>query len=207
LSVPMSDSDVKVVHEEFWRWVFRKEDGPNHPLKISDGGEAQIEHGSVLIVGGSLPDSIPKNRILKIPQDIEYIFIPAENCVYTEADGDGETDQELLDKANRDMMDSKARVSVNEAEQKIRRLSAHMFSSPLKVEQCISGAGNSGKGEGQGCIKNSAPGETRAAAACDCVIMSASSLKSQDIIKIEGIGRAGADKEPGRIDITYKVHK
>jgi hypothetical protein len=204
LSLP-APNQIKDADEEFWRWIFRENDGPNHPLKISNNGTAQIQLGSLLIVAGSLPDNIPKNRLLQIPPGIEYVFVPAENCVYTEADMDGQTDQELVDKANKDMTDSRGRVSVNDVQQKLNRLPGHTFSPPLNIVNCIAGAGKSGKGEGESCTKDMAPGGTNAAAACDYAIIPANTLKSGHIIKIEGIGRAGANTAPGRIDVTYKV--
>jgi hypothetical protein len=204
LSLP-TPNQINDADEEFWRWIFREDDGPNHPLKISNNGKAQIQLGSLLIVAGSLPDNIPKNRLLQIPPGIEYVFVPAENCVYTEADMDGQTDQELVDKANKDMTDSRGRVSVNNVRQTLNRLPGHTFSTPLKIEKCIAGAGNSGKGEAESCTKNMAPGATKAASACDYAMIPANTLKSGYIIKIEGIGRAGANTAPERIDVTYNV--
>ena len=108
---------------------------------------------SLPIVAGSLPDyGQPKLCLLQIPPGIDNVFVPAENCVYTYADGDGETDEELIDKANRDMADSKGRVWVKDEEQTLGRLSGHTFSPPLKIEKCIAGAGKSEKGEGESCF-------------------------------------------------------
>ena len=202
---------IQEAHEEFWRWIFSVDDGPNHPLKISNDGEAQKRIGNILILAGSFPDpdKIRKNRLLHIDSetkpDIEYIFVPAENCVYTEADMDGQTDQVLVNKANEDMLDSKASVLVENVPQKINRLPGHAFSPPLNIVKCIAGAGKSGKGEGESCTKNMAPSVTKAAAACDYAIIPASSLKSGHTIRIQGIGRAGPNQEPGYIDVTYKV--
>jgi hypothetical protein len=205
LSLP-TPNQIKDADEEFWRWVFREDDEPiRHPLKVTKNGKAQIQLGRLLIVAGSLPDNIPRNRLLEIPPGVDFIFVPGENCVYTEADKDGQTDQALIDKANDDMTDSRARILVNGVEQTIRRLPGHTFSPPLDIQKCIGGAGKLGKGEGESCIKGNPPRQTRAAAACDYAIIPANTLKSQDIIKIEGIGRAGPNQEPGRIEVTYKV--
>ena len=199
-------NQIEDADDEFWRWIFRENDGPNHPLKISNNGTAQIQLGSLLIVAGSLPDNIPKNRLLQIDPGIEYVFVPAENCVYTEADMDGQTEQDLVDKANKDMTDSRGKVSVNNVQQTLNRLPAHTFSPPLIIEKCIAGAGNSGKGEGESCTKNMAPGATKAAAAaCDYAIIPANTLKSGSVIKIEGVGRAGENTAPQRIEVTYNV--
>jgi hypothetical protein len=207
LTTPTQD-EIEDADEEFWRWIFRENDGPNHPLKISNDGKAQIQRGRLLIVAGSLPDDIPKNRLLQIPPGIDNVFVPAENCVYTYADGDGETDQELIDKANKDMADSKGRVWVKDEEQTLDRLPGHTFSPRLNIQKCIDGAGKSGKGEGESCAKGMPPEETRvAAAACDYAVIRSDTLKNGDIIKIEGEGRAGTKTMPRRIDVTYKVQK
>jgi hypothetical protein len=203
-----TEEEIKDAHEEFWRWVFRENDGDNHPLKTSSGNQTtKIQHNSLLIVAGSFPDNKPKNRLLQIPASVNYVFIPAENCVYTEADGDGSTNQELEEKANKDMADSQGKVWINDDEQKLRRLQGHTFSPLLEIQKCIEGTGHSGRGEGQSCIKGSPPGPTKAAAACDFAIIPANALKSKDIIKIKGIGRAGPDQQPGNIDVTYDVEK
>ena len=198
-------NEIQDAHEEFWRWIFRENDGPNHPLKISNNGRAQIQHRRLLIVAGSLPDNIPKTRSLQIPTGVDNIFVPGENCVYSQADGDGNTDQELLDKANRDMADSAAKVLVNGQQQTISRLPGHTFDPPLNIQNCIGETGKSRQGEGESCTIGRAPRETKAAAACDYAIIRADTLKSGDIIKIEGKGRAGTNETPGRIDVTYNV--
>jgi hypothetical protein len=199
----LTQGQIEDADEEFWRWIFRENDGPNHPLKISNGGKAQIQRGPLLILAGSLPDNIPKNRTLAKHPGIEYIFVPGENCVYTMADGDGQTPQDLVNKANNDMTNSQAKVSVNGARQTIHRLSGHKFSPQLDIQKCIDGAGNSGKGEGSSCVRGQAPRDSQAVAACDYAIIPADTLNSGDLIKIEGIGRAGP--ATGHIDVTYRV--
>lgn len=203
LSLP--NDEIADAHEEFWRWIFRENDGPNHPLKVSNNGRAQIQRGRLLIVAGSLPDSVTRNRLLQIPNGVDNIFVPAENCVYTEADEDGQTNQELIDKANKDMDDSKGEVWVNQDKQKLERLPGHEFDPLLNIEKCIAGAGKSGKGEGKSCTKGTPPGPTKAAASCDYIIIPTNSLKSGYKIRIKGIGRAGPNQQPGRIDVTYEV--
>jgi hypothetical protein len=201
----LTQGQIQDADEEFWRWIFRENDGSNHPLKITNGGKAQIQRGPLLILAGSLPDNIPKNRTLEKHPGIEYIFVPGENCVYTMADGDGQTLQELVNKANNDMTNSQAKVSVNGTRQTIHRLSGHTFSPLLDILKCIDGAGNSGKGEGASCVGRQAPRDSQAAAACDYAIIPADTLNSGDLIKIEGIGRAGPNQVTGHIDVTYKV--
>jgi hypothetical protein len=201
----LTQGQIEDADEEFWRWIFRENDGPDHPLKISNDGKAQIQRGPLLILAGSLPDDIPKNRTMKKLPNIEYIFVPGENCVYTMADGDGQTLQDLVNKANNDMTNSQAKVLVNRVRQTIHRLSAHTFSPLLDILKCIDGAGNSGQGEGASCLRGRAPRDSQAAAACDYAIIPADTLKSGDIIKIEGIGRAGPNQVTRRIDVTYKL--
>jgi hypothetical protein len=187
-------NELKEADEEFWRWIFRKNNGPNHPLEISNGGKAQTQFRSILIVAGSLPGVGPKNRSLQIPAGIESIFVPADNCVYTEADSDG-SGQELIDKANSDMAKGTGNVSVNGKAQTVELLSGHPFS--LNIQQCIDGTGKSKNGEG--CKNGTPPRETReAAAACHYAIIRANTLKSGDIIRITG--RKGED-----VDVTYNV--
>jgi hypothetical protein len=202
LSMP-TPNQIKDANEEFWRWIFREDDNSDHPLKRSNNRTAQIQRDSLLIVAGSLPDNMQRNRLLQILSGIEYVFVPAENCVYTEADNDGQTDQVLIDKANQDMLDSRARVLVNNVQQPINRLPGHTFSPPLDIQKCISGTGKSGRGEG--CMSGGPPGPTRAAAACDYAIIRANTLRSGDTIKIEGVGRAAPNQVRGRIDVTYRV--
>lgn len=196
-------NQIKDANEEFWRWIFREDDGGNHPLKRSNNRTAQIQHDSLLIVAGSLPDNIQRNRLLQIPSGVEYVFVPAEDCLYTEADNDGQTDPVLVDKANQDMVDSRATVLVNNVQQQIKRLPGHTFSPRLDIQKCISGTGKSGNGEG--CMSGGPPGPTRAASACDYAIIRANTLRSGDIIKIGGIGRAAPNQVSGRIDVTYRV--
>ena len=200
-----TQSQIEAANEEFWRWIFRERDGPTHPLKVSNGGEAQIQRGQLLILSGSLPDDTPRNRTLRKVPGVEYIFVPGENCVYTTADGDGQTPQDLVNKANSDMTNSQAKVSVNGMRQTIHHLSGHTFSPLLDILKCINGAGKTGKGEGASCVKGQRPGDSQAAAACDYAIIPADTLKSGDLIKIEGIGRAGPNQETGKIDVTYRV--
>ena len=200
-----TQSQIEGANEEFWRWIFRERDGPTHPLKVSNGGEAQIQRGQLLILSGSLPDDTQRNRTLRKVPGVEYIFVPGENCVYTTADGDGQTPQDLVNKANSDMTNSQAKVSVNGTRQTIHRLSGHTISPRLDILKCIGGAGKTGKGEGASCVKGQAPRDSQAAAACDYAIIPADTLKSGDLIKIEGIGRAGPNQETGKIDVTYKV--
>jgi hypothetical protein len=201
----LTQGQIEDADEEFWRWIFRENDGPNHPLKISNDGKAQIQRGPLLILAGSLPDNKPRNRILEKLPGIEYIFVPGENCVYTMADGDGQTPQDLVNKANNDMTNSQAKVSVNGMRQPIHRLPGHTFAPLLDILKCIDGAGNSAKGEGASCVGGQAPRGSPAAAACDYAIIPADTLNSGDLIKIEGIGRAGPNQVTGKIDVTYKV--
>lgn len=201
----LTQSQIEDADEEFWRWIFRENDGPKHPLKVSNGGEAQIQRGPLLILAGSLPDDIQRNRTLKKPPGVEYIFVPGENCMYTMADGDGQNPQDLVSKANNDMTNSQAKVSVNGMRQTIHRLPGHTFSPLLDILKCIDGAGKTGKGEGASCVRGQAPRDSQAAAACDYAIIPADTLKSGDLIKIEGIGRAGPNLVTGKIDVTYKV--
>jgi hypothetical protein len=204
----LTQVEIEDADEEFWRWVFRVNDDSDHPLKISDDGMAQLQVGKLLILAGSFPDDIPKNRLLKIPSGVDYVFVPGENCVYTKADEDGETEKELIDKANNDIAKSEAKILVNDDKQELQRLPGHAFSPLLNIQKCISLAGRSGKGEGESCTKNKAPGETFAAAACDYAIISVNTLKSGYTIKIEGKGRVRPDTPnmvPGKINVTYKV--
>jgi hypothetical protein len=187
-------NEIKEADEEFWRWIFRENDGPNHPLEISNDGKAQTQFRSILIVAGSLPGDGPKNRSLEIPASLESIFVPSDNCVYTEADSDG-SGQELIDKANSDMAKGTGNVSVNGEAQTVELLSAHPFS--LDIQHCINGTGKTKKGEG--CENGTPPHETMgAAAACHFAIIPAHTLKSGDIVRITG--RKGED-----IDVTYYV--
>lgn len=187
-------TEIEEANEEFWRWIFREKDGPNHPLEISNGGKAQTQFHSILIVAGSLPDGGPKNRSLEIPGGVESVFVPSDNCVYTEVDSDG-SGQELIDKANNDMAKGNGNVSVNGKSQTVELLSAHTFS--LNIQRCINGTGKAKKGEG--CKNGTPPKETRgAAAACHYSIIRANTLKSGDIIRITG-------RKGEAIDVTYNV--
>jgi hypothetical protein len=196
LSLP-TPNEIKEVDEEFWRWIFRENDGPNHPLKISNGGKAQTQFRRILIIAGSLPGEGPKDRSLQIPAGIEFIFVPADNCVYTEADSDGRG-QKLIDDADKDMAKGTGNVSVNGNNQPLEPpLPGHSFSPPLDIQQCITGTGKAKNGEG--CTKGIPPGRTEAAAACHYAIIRANTLKSGDIIRIAGRKGEGID------GVTYTV--
>jgi hypothetical protein len=173
---------IRAANERYWSWVFSENDGPNHPLKISSGGEAQKQDGNMLIIAGSLPRGGKKDRSLRIPSSIEFIFTPAYSVVSTEADGDGSTDQELINNANRDIGGDAANVSVNGKAQTVSLLEPHLFM--LNISICIEGTGRNGRGEG--CTKGTPPGITRAAAASKYSIISSKDLKVGDRIEISG---------------------
>ena len=92
-------NQVKAVDERFWSWIFREDDGPNHPLKVSNGGEAQERIGNMLILAGSLQGGGQKDRSLRIPAGVESIFVLADGIVSTDADGDGVSDRRFDQKS------------------------------------------------------------------------------------------------------------
>jgi hypothetical protein len=185
---------IKEAHERIWSWIFSKDDGPNHPLKISNGGEAQERIGNILILAGSLQGDGKKDRSLRIPTGIESIFVLADDIVCTEADGDGATDQDLMKKAEEDtsQTEGKVEVSLNDNPQTVDLLKPHSFT--LDIQKVIDGTGNNKKGEGT-LPNGNPPGQTRAAAACYYAIIPANALKAGDIITVTGRG----------IDVTYTV--
>ena len=185
---------IKEAHERFWSWIFSKDDGPNHPLKISNGGEAQERIGNMLILAGSLQGDGKKDRSLRIPTGIESIFVLADDIVCTEADGDGATDQDLMKKAEEDtsQAEGKVEVSLNDNLQTVDLLKPHSFT--LDIQKVIDGTGNNKKGEGT-LPNGNPPGQTRAAAACYYAIIPANALKAGDVITVTGRG----------IDVTYTV--
>jgi hypothetical protein len=187
-------NQIKAVDERFWSWIFREDDGPNHPLKISNGGEAQERIGNKLILAGSLQGGGQKDRSLRIPAGVESIFVIADDIVCTDADGDGASDQDLIKKADEDIRDGvgKVKVSLNDKSQTVDLLEPHSFM--LNIQKVIDGTGNKGKGEGT-LPDGNPPGQTRAAAACYYAIIRAHSLKAGDRIKISGRG----------INVTYTV--
>lgn len=191
LSTP-ARAEIKEADEEFWRWIFREKDGPNHPVRISNGGKAQTRLRRMVIVAGSLPGDGKKDRLLQIPSGVEFIFVPADNFVCTVADGDGPNDQDLINNANSDIHGGSGKVSVDGKPQTVDLLEPHLFT--LNIRECIAGTGKNRMGEG--CTKGTPPGETRAAAACHYAIIRADTLKSGNIIEING---------RGNIDVTYKV--
>ena len=186
----MSSTDtnqIEAAHERFLSWIFSVDDGPNHPLKISNGGEAQERIGDMLILAGSLQGAGQKDRSLRIPAGIESIFVLADDIVCTDADGDGASDQDLIKKADEDIRDGegKVRVSLNDMPQAVDLLEPHSFM--LNIQKVIDGTGNKGKGEGT-LPNGNPPGQTRAAAACYYAIIRADGLKAGDRIKISGRG-------------------
>jgi hypothetical protein len=184
-------NQIKAADERFWSWIFRDDDGPNHPLKVSGGGEAQERFGNMLMVAGSLQNDGKKDRSLRIPDDIESIFFPADNVVCTQADGDGPSDQDLINNANNDIRGGTGNVSVNGKRQRVDLLDPHLFT--VDIQKCINGTGRNGRGEG--CTTGTPPRQTRAAAACHYAIISARDLKNGDRIEISGRG----------IGVTYTV--
>lgn len=199
MSMPSLD-EIKDADEEFWRWVFTKNDGGNHPLKTSNGGKAQTRSGRMLIIAGALsgePNPMPRDRSLEIPrQGIDYIFVPADNCVYTRADGDGADERALVDNANRDMASGTGNVSVNGNSLALNLLPGHPFKPQLDIQKRIKGSGKSKNGEGW--TNNMPPRNTIAASACHYAIIRSSALKSKDTIRITGEAGTG-------IDVTYTV--
>jgi hypothetical protein len=185
---------VKQAHEKFLSWIFSVDDGPNHPLKVSDGGEAQKQFGNMIIVAGSLQGGGKKDRSLRIPAEIESVFIPVDDIVCTEADGDGHGDQDLIKKAHDDISDGKgkAKVSVNDKSQTVDLLEPQSFK--LDIQKVIDGTGKKEKGEGT-LPNGDPPRQTRAAASCYYAIVPANNLKTGDRIEITGRG----------INVTYNV--
>jgi hypothetical protein len=185
---------IKTADERFWSWIFREDDGPNHPLKISNGGDAQERIGNMLILAGSLQDDGKKDRTLRIPAGIESIFVLPDNVLCTKADGDGASDQDLMKKADVDIREGKGKVkvSLNDKPQTVDLLKPHSFT--LNIQKVIDGTGKNRKGEGT-LPNGNPPGQTRAVAACYYAIIPADSLKPGDVIKISGRG----------INVTYTV--
>jgi len=188
---------IRAAHERFWNWIFSVKDGVDHPLNKSGGGEAQERFDNMLIVAGSLQGGGRKDRSLKIPKDIKYIFVPADNCMDTVADAatDGKpTDRDLIDNVDRDIRGAAeiAKVSINDSPQGVDLLPPHLFS--VNIQEAIEGTGRSRKGEGLrggGQLKIS----TMGAAACYYAIIPADKLQPGDTIKITG----------RRIEVTYTV--
>ena len=184
----MSGADpdrIRAADERFWSWIFRQDDGPTHPLRVSNGGEAQEQFGNMLILAGSLQKDGPKDRSLKIPDGTEFVFVPADNFVCTEADGGGSSDQKLIELANEDIRGGAeiAEVLVNSNRQSVHLLQPHLFM--LNIRKAIRGTGGSGRGEGTSAGKQ-LPLQTRAAAACHYAIITANELKNGDKIEITG---------------------
>lgn len=178
---------IKEAHERFLSWIFSTDDGPNHPLKISNGGEAQERIDNMLILPGSLQGDGKKDRSLRIPAGIESIFVVADDIVCTEAGGDGASDQDLMKEADQDISDGKGKVkvSLNDKAQTVDLLKPHSFT--LDIQKVIDGTGNNSKGEGT-LPNGNPPGQTRAAAACYYAIIPANDLKAGDRINISGRG-------------------
>jgi hypothetical protein len=176
--------DCKKLHEGFWDWIFKTPDGNNHPLKVSGGGTADLKVGNALILSGSLQRDGQKNRSLRIPDGVEFIFVPADNVLCTDSDGDG---PDLIACATNDINRgaNRAHVTVDGRPQGVSPLPPHEFD--LNIRQRIVGTGNSGQGEPLG--------QTKAAAAAYYAIIPANSLRSGNSIRISGRD----------IDVTYNV--
>jgi hypothetical protein len=187
---------IRTAHERFWNWVFSVNDGPNHPLNASRAGMAQEQYDNILIVAGSLQHAGNKNRSLRMPPGagIEYIFVPADNCVDSLADGGGPSEQDLINFINNDIRGANgiARVSINGSPQGVDLLQSHLFS--LTIQSAINGSGRNRMGEGTSQGRHP-PLSTMAAGACYYAIISANTLRPRDTIEI--IGR--------NINVTYTV--
>jgi hypothetical protein len=176
--------------QAFWEWIFSTPDNQNHPLRVSNNGQAQERRGNFLMLAGSLPGDGPKNRVLTIPPGIDSIFVPADNNLKTVTDEDGDDDPKLTNEANNDDAEGTANVKVNGQNKPVNRLPAHCFD--INIRQRIRGTGtkkNQGNGE--------QVGRTRAAAACHYAIIPANTLQSGNTIEI--VGRNGT------ITVTYTV--
>ena len=200
-SPPLPSLDeIKDADEEFWRWVFRQSDGANsHPLKISNRGKAQTQSGRILILAGALsgePKPMRRDRRLEIPKGIDFVFVPADNCVYTKADKDGVNEQALVDSANLDNSSGTGNVQLNGNSLALNLLPGHSFRPELDIQKRIKGTGKSKNGEGW--TNNNPPRNTIAASACHYAIIHAKTLRVNDTIKITGEAGTG-------IDVTYTV--
>jgi hypothetical protein len=201
LSLPPLPSlnEIKDADEEFWRWVFSTDDGRNHPLKISNRGRAQRQSGRILIIAGAFSgeaNPMRRERALEIPRGVDFIFVPADNCVYTKADGDGVDEQALVDNANRDNSSGTGNVFLNGNSLALNQLLGHPFSPQLDIQKRIEESGKSKKGEGW--TNNTPPRNTIAASACHYAIIHARTLRVNDTITITGEVGTG-------IDVTYTV--
>jgi hypothetical protein len=177
----VNQQTVERLDEAFWEWIFSKPDDQNHPLRVSDNGQAQERHGNFLILAGSLQGGGQKNRVLTIPSGIDSIFVPADNNLKTVTDEDGDDDEKLTNEAYNDdgAAVGTAKVKVNGQDKPVNRLQAHCFD--INIQQKIPGTGtkkNQGKGE--------EVGRTRAAAACHYAIIPANTLQSGNTIEIVG---------------------
>jgi hypothetical protein len=186
----VDQNTAEKLDEKFWEWIFSASDNQNHPLRVSNNGQAQEKHGKFLILAGSLQGGGPKNRVLTIPQGIDFIFVPADNNLKTKTDEDGDNDEKLINEANNDDGDAEgtAKVKVNGQDKPVNRLQAHCFN--INIRERIRGTGNN-KHHGDG--EEVAP--TRAAAACHYAIIPANTLQSGNTIEI--VGR--------NIGVTYTV--
>jgi hypothetical protein len=186
LSMP-TPTQIRVAHEAFWNWIFRENDGPNHPLNVSGRRPAPQERlDNILLLAGSLPDNVKKERSLQIPEDIEYIFVPADNCVDTAADADTNgtpSNLELINSITNDIRgaEGKADVLVDGTSKGVTLLEPHLFS--LNIQKEIMGTGRNGKGEGTPRGRQ-APILTMAVAACYYAILSRNDWGKE--IKIKG---------------------
>ena len=196
LSLP-TPTQIRVAHEAFWHWIFRENDGPNHPLNISGGGQAQQQLDNILIVAGSLQGAGPKDRSLQIPAGIESIFVPVDNCVDTAADAATNgilTNLDLINNITTDIKgaEGKAGVSVDDEPKGVTLLEPHLFS--LNIQKAIRETGRNRRGEGTQRGRQP-PILTTAAAACYYTILSPNGLRAGNRIKITG----------RNIEVTYTV--
>jgi hypothetical protein len=177
----LDENTAKELDKAFWEWIFSRPDNQNHPLRVSDNGQAQERRGKFLILAGSLPGGGQKNRVLTIPQGIDSIFVPADNNLKTMTDDDGPDDPKLTDKANEDNdgAGQDPKVKVDGVDIPVNRLPAHCFD--IDIRERIHETGNN-KHHGDG--EEVAP--TRAAAACHYAIIPANTLHSGSKIEIRG---------------------
>jgi hypothetical protein len=196
LSLP-TPTQIRVAHEAFWNWIFRENDDANHPLNVSGHRPAPQERlDNILILAGSLPDNVSKERSLQIPEgDIEYIFVPADNCVETAADAETNGTPSNLDLINTITNDIRgaegiADVLVDGRSKGVTLLEPHLFS--LSIQKVIKGTGRNGKGEGTQRGRQP-PILTMAVAACYYAILSRNEWGKE--IKIKG----------RNIEVTYTL--
>ena len=189
----VEQTDIQKIHEQWWEWIFTTKDDVGHPLRGNHAGK-QAQNGEYLLAGTLPKEEIellrPERRQIEMPVGAS-VFIPVDNVLCTQTEGDPIPLDEACAKPDIDNAGGKilARLNGQELEpNQIIRTRPHKFN--LNISQLIKGTRKDKTGEPLG--------QTDAAADGYCAIFKLPPLlEGKDYHELEIKGRG--------IWVTYQI--